>query len=120
MPICLVYGTRASPLYRRGARRGRPLLEVASPRSIDQVPDSFGETRGQGRPVALQKPMHHERIDQAERGMSKRLRQSPDDGETSVLPEPNGALVRRDHEVELHREEASLPCTRERMLAHGL
>src|SRR5262245_52452228 len=83
-------------------RKGR--IDAQPDRAAAQLPSfDTGDSRASSNvPKRLQRPNHHERIDVSVPRMVKALRQTTDDGEAEVLPEPDGTFVCADDEIELH------------------
>src|SRR6266568_928852 len=62
--------------------------------------------------------VHNVCVDEAEFRMVKSFGKAANDLEAEALPQPNRALVRADHKIELHGAETALPRTLERVRAH--
>ena len=57
--------------------------------------------------------MHYKHVDQAEARVPECIRNAADDFESMLVPQPHGAFVRADDEVELHCRESGLARLRQ-------
>jgi hypothetical protein len=62
--------------------------------------------------------VHHERVHETQNRVLESLRNRSDDVEAKPLPEPDRALIRADHKIELHGAEASCSRADQRVFAH--
>src|SRR5258708_33066955 len=62
--------------------------------------------------------IHHECIDVAQRWVEERLRKCADNLKFKTLPQPYGAGIGADHEIELHRAKSATAGAAQRMLTH--
>ncbi len=85
-----------------GGTRVAARLKVCTPPTLP--PPSGGRD---DRAELLQPPGHDEGVDDAEARVPEGAGKAADDLEAEALPQVHGALVRSDHEVELHRQEAA-------------
>src|SRR5438105_3958224 len=67
----------------------------------------------------LKLAIHDVGIDETNRGVLEGLRKAAHNFKAKTLPQPDGALVRADHEVELHSAKPTLSRALQRMRAHG-
>lgn len=71
-------------------------------------------------PRHLERPVHHKGIHESRRGVPKSVGNTADDFKTHALPEPDGAFIAADHDVELHGQKAALAGAIKGVAAHGL
>src|SRR5713226_9278642 len=66
----------------------------------------------------LEITIHDAHVDVAQSWMLEGSWQTPDNFKAKALPQPDGALVGADYEIELHRAKSARPRAVQRMRAH--